>query len=265
MEPLAHLQSPFFTDTHRELATGVRAWAHEHGAGAEHSEDRDAVDARCRHLVRELGREGLLRYCTRAADGGALKDFDVRSLSLIREILAWHDPLADFAFAMQGLGSAPISLAGSPALKSRYLPGVAAGTAIAAFALSEPQAGSDVAAMECCARSVGAAYQLDGCKTWISNGGIADFYCVFARTAPAELRNDGSAVAQGISAFVVDADAPGLHIEKRIDSMAPHPLADPDENPAAVATENDATGDPLPCSAVPGPVSRPGPDRLGQL
>jgi acyl-CoA dehydrogenase len=225
MEPLAHLQSPFFADPHRELATRVRAWAHAHRGEAEHSEDRDAVDARCRHLVRELGREGLLRYCIRAADGGALADFDVRSLALLRETLAWHDPLADFAFAMQGLGSAPISLAGSPELKSRYLPGVAAGSAIAAFALSEPQAGSDVAAMECYAQPAGAGYQLDGCKTWISNGGIADFYCVFARTAPAERRNDGSTLAQGISAFVVDANAPGLHIEERIDSMAPHPLA----------------------------------------
>jgi acyl-CoA dehydrogenase len=225
MEALAHLQSPFFADSHRDLATRVHAWAQAHRAEAEHSEDRDAVDARCRNLVQELGREGLLRYCIRAADGGALEDFDVRSLALIRETLAWHDPLADFAFAMQGLGSAPISLAGSAALKTRYLPGVAAGTAIAAFALSEPQAGSDVAAMECCARPAGAGYQLDGCKTWISNGGIADFYCVFARTAPAELRTDGSTLAQGISAFVVDADAPGLRIEERIDSMAPHPLA----------------------------------------
>ena len=225
MEPFAHLQSPFFTDTHRELAARVRVWAHEHQGDAEQSEERDAVDARCRHLVQELGREGLLRYCIRAEDGGALADFDVRSLALIRETLAWHDPLADFAFAMQGLGSAPISLAGSAPLRSRYLPGVAAGSAIAAFALSEPQAGSDVAAMECYAQPVGAGYQLDGCKTWISNGGIADFYCVFARTAPAERRNDGSTLAQGISGFVVDADAPGLHVEERIDSMAPHPLA----------------------------------------
>src|ERR1700735_3365167 len=98
MDPLAHLQSPFFTDTHRELATRVCVWAHEHQGNAEHAEDRDAVDARCRHLVRELGREGLLRYCIRAEDGGALADFDVRSVGLIRETLAWHDPLADFSF-----------------------------------------------------------------------------------------------------------------------------------------------------------------------
>jgi acyl-CoA dehydrogenase len=126
---------------------------------------------------------------------------------------------------MQGLGSAPISLAGSPALKSRYLPGVAAGSLIAAFALSEPQAGSDVAAMQCFARADGEHYVLDGCKTWISNGGIADFYCVFARTAAAQLKSDGSTLAQGISAFVVDATTPGLSIEARIDSMSPHPLA----------------------------------------
>jgi alkylation response protein AidB-like acyl-CoA dehydrogenase len=172
-----------------------------------------------------LGSAGFLRYCIRAQDGGVLADFDVRSLAILRETLAWHDPLADFAFAMQGLGSAPISLAGSLHLKSKYLPGVAAGATIAAFALSEPQAGSDVAAMECFARPAGAHYVLNGCKTWISNGGIADFYCVFARTATAQLRSDGSTLAQGISAFVVDADTPGLSIAARIDSMAPHPLA----------------------------------------
>jgi alkylation response protein AidB-like acyl-CoA dehydrogenase len=225
MEPFAHLESPLFGAAHRELAARARAWTQERSAAGSHSEDRDAVDALCRNLVQDLGRAGFLRYCIRAQDGGELADFDVRSLALLRETLAWHDPLADFAFAMQGLGSAPISLAGSLHLKSKYLPGVAAGTAIAAFALSEPQAGSDVAAMECFARPAGAHYVLDGCKTWISNGGIADFYCVFARTAAAQLRSDGSTLAQGISAFVVDADAPGLSIEKRIDSMAPHPLA----------------------------------------
>jgi acyl-CoA dehydrogenase len=225
MEPLAHLDSPLFAAAHRELAERARAWAEKRGGAAGRREDRDAVDAQCRSLVQDLGRAGFLRYCIREADGGVLPDFDVRSLALMRETLAWHDPLADFAFAMQGLGSAPISLAGSPELKHQYLPGVAAGTSIAAFALSEPQAGSDVAAMECCARPAGADYLLDGCKTWISNGGIADFYCVFARTAAAQIRNDGSTRAQGISAFVVDANAPGLRIEARIDSMAPHPLA----------------------------------------
>jgi acyl-CoA dehydrogenase len=149
----------------------------------------------------------------------------VRALALIRETLAYHDGLADFAFAMQGLGSGAITLAGSPAIKQKYLPRVAAGEAIAAFALSEPDAGSDVAAIKCSARLDGDSYVLDGQKTWISNGGIADFYCVFARTSPAELRPDGSVTARGISAFVVDSNAPGFSIAERIDVIAPHPLA----------------------------------------
>jgi acyl-CoA dehydrogenase len=152
-------------------------------------------------------------------------EFDVRSLALIRETLAWHNGLADFAFAMQGLGSGSISLAGSREIKHRYLPRVAAGEAIAAFALSEPDAGSDVAAIKCNARRDGDFYVLDGEKTWISNGGIADFYCVFARTSPPEFRADNSVAARGISAFVVDADTPGFSIAKRIDVIAPHPLA----------------------------------------
>ena len=225
MQSLAHLDMPFFAAEHRELAARVRAFAHARLHEAARAEDRDATDAACRKLVQDLGHAGFLRYCIRAEDGGALQDFDVRSLALIRETLAWHDALADFAFAMQGLGSAPISLAGSAALKARYLPAVAAGSAIAAFALSEPQAGSDVAAMECVARASGSDYILDGCKTWISNGGIADFYCVFARTAPAEMRSDGATLGRGISAFVVDAGLHGLIIEDRIDAMSPHPLA----------------------------------------
>src|SRR5262249_22007740 len=129
------------------------------------------------------------------------------------------------AFAMQGLGSGAISLAGSHEIKHRYLPRVAAGELIAAFALSEPEAGSDVAALKCTARKEGDSYVLDGQKTWISNGGIADFYCVFARTSPAELKPDGSVTARGISAFVVDAGTPGFSIARRIDVIAPHPLA----------------------------------------
>jgi acyl-CoA dehydrogenase len=225
MQPLPHLDTPFFAAEHRELAARVRAWAEARSGDAARTADQNTTDAACRKLVRDLGSAGLLRYCIRAADGGVAADFDVRSLALIRESLAWHDALADFAFAMQGLGSAPISLAGSAAQKTRYLPAVANGTAIAAFALSEPQAGSDVAAMECYARPADGGYLLDGCKTWISNGGIADFYCVFARTAPAERRSDGAATSRGISAFVVDAQQPGLHIEERIEAMSPHPLA----------------------------------------
>src|ERR1700744_3344176 len=138
---------------------------------------------------------------------------------------ARHDPLADFAFAMQGLGSGAISLAGSPDIKDRYLPRVASGEAIAAFALSEAAAGSDVAAISCRARRDGDSYVLDGEKTWISNGGIAEFYCVFARTSEPEVRPDGTVAARGISAFVVNADTPGFSIARRIDVISPHPLA----------------------------------------
>jgi alkylation response protein AidB-like acyl-CoA dehydrogenase len=184
------------------------------------------VDDACRALVRDLGRAGWTRYSVpEEATGGQSANFDVRSLALIRETLARHDALADFAFAMQGLGSGAISLAGSPEIRRRYLPRVAAGDAIAAFALSESNAGSDVAAIQCAARREGDSYVLDGEKTWISNGGIADFYCIFARTQAAELRADGSVAARGISAFVVDAGTPGLGISRRIDVMSPHPLA----------------------------------------
>jgi acyl-CoA dehydrogenase len=222
---------PFFTPEHRELAGQLDGWAAAHIADRRHGDDRDSVDAACRGLVRALGGAGWTRYSVPYTTPGAAAEsanaarFDVRALALIRETLAWHDGLADFAFAMQGLGSGAISLAGSAQLQARYLPDVAAGRSIAAFALSEPNAGSDVAAIECSARLDGDSYVLDGEKTWISNGGIADFYCVFARTQPAELRPDGSVAARGISAFVVDAGIAGLHIKERIDVIAPHPLA----------------------------------------
>jgi len=219
------LQWPFFDEPHRRLATEVRAWATTNLADAPHPADRAAVDARCRELVALLGKAGLLRHCVRAADGGAAADFDARSICLLRESLAWWDGLADFAFAVQGLGSAPLSLAGSAPLRARYLPRVAQGKAIAAFALSEPEAGSDVAAMQTSAQRDGASYRLSGAKTWISNGGIADFYCVFARTEPARARADGSVAAEGISAFVVEPCDPGFAVAERIDAMAPHPLA----------------------------------------
>jgi acyl-CoA dehydrogenase len=183
------------------------------------------VDQRCRELVSALGRAGLTRYCVRAADGGELAEFDARAICLVRESLAWWDGLADFAFAMQGLGSGALSLAGNDALRARYLPRVAQGEAIAAFALSEPDAGSDVAAMQCSARLDGDHYVLDGVKTWISNGGIADFYCVFARTSTGVQRPDGTTEARGISAFVVEPGDPGFAVESRIDVIAPHPLA----------------------------------------
>jgi acyl-CoA dehydrogenase len=214
------LELPFFTPRHRELAVGLDAWAERHLANRGAAEDRDSVDQACRELVRDLGTSGWTRYCVPGESA-----FDVRSLALIRETLARHDALADFAFAMQGLGSGPISLAGGVEMKQRYLPRVASGEAIAAFALSESNAGSDVAAIQCGAHRNGDHYVLDGEKTWISNGGIADFYCVFARTSAAEQRADGSVTARGVSAFVVDAHAPGFSISRRIDVMSPHPLA----------------------------------------
>ena len=219
------LDWPFFDDSHRTLVATVDDWATQHLQVGKHPLGRVDVDLRCRDLVKALGMAGLAAYGVASVYSGARAGFDVRSISLIRETLAWHDGLADFAFAMQGLGSGAISLAGSELLQRQYLPRVARGDAIAAFALSEPQAGSDVAAMQCSAQRDGDHYVLNGEKTWISNGGIADFYCVFARTSPADVRPDGSVAARGISAFVVNADAPGLSIESRIDVMAPHPLA----------------------------------------
>ena len=220
------LHWPFFGPEHRELGVRARAFAADELAGPAHPEDRESVDRRCRALVRALGRAGLTRYCVRAADGGALADWDARAICLVRETLASADGLADFAFAMQGLGSGALSLAADASLRARYLPRVAAGEALAAFALSEPEAGSDVAAIRCAARRVGDEYVLDGTKTWVSNGGIADFYCVFARTSPGERRADGTISAQGISAFVVEPTDPGFRVAERIDVIAPHPLAE---------------------------------------
>ncbi|MDE2304436.1 MAG: acyl-CoA dehydrogenase family protein [Gammaproteobacteria bacterium] len=220
------LQWPFFAAEHREVAAQVRAFAERELGRGDHPQTREAVDARCRALVAALGRAGLTRYCVRAADGGALEDWDARAICLVREGLAREDALADFAFAMQGLGSGALSIAGDAALRARYLPRVAAGEAIAAFALSEPEAGSDVAAMRCTAHLDRDHYRLDGVKTWISNGGIADFYCVFARTAPGEIRADGSIGAGGITAFVVEPGDAGFGVSQRIDVIAPHPLAE---------------------------------------
>jgi alkylation response protein AidB-like acyl-CoA dehydrogenase len=169
-------------------------------------------------LARALGDAGLLRHCVPAAFGGASEAIDSRALCLLRESLAYHDGLADFAFAMQGLGTGAISLAGTDAMRQAVLPKVSKGEWLSAFALSEPDAGSDVAAMQCAARKDGDHYVLDGEKTWISNGGIADVYCVFARTGEAP-------GTRGISAFVVYADTPGFEIAERIEVIAPHPLA----------------------------------------
>ncbi len=216
----AHLALPFFDDAHRALAEGLVPWA------AEQEVDETDDRAACRDWVRRLGAGGWLRYCVPAAHGGALPALDSRALVLLRETLAYHSPLADFAFAMQGLGSGAITLAGSPAQQAHYLQGVARGELIAAFALSEPEAGSDVGAMKTIAKSAypsggngqKTSYFLTGTKTWISNGGIADFYCVFAKTDPA-------GGTRGISAFIVDANTPGLDASRHIHVMAPHPLA----------------------------------------
>ena len=216
----AHYELPFFDDAHRDQARALDAWAAQQVGAIAHADSRNGVDAACRAWVRALGDGGLLRFCVAAEFGGARPGLDSRALVIARETLAYHDGLADFAFAMQGLGSGAITLEGSAELKAHWLPRVARGEAIAAFALSEPAAGSDVAALQCAAREEGEDWVLDGEKTWISNGGIADFYCVFARTGGA-----GKSSTQGISAFVVPADAPGLEIAERIDVIAPHPLA----------------------------------------
>jgi acyl-CoA dehydrogenase len=213
MSDTQYLDWPFLEPRHKQLAIDLDAWAvrhisHDHGAD---------VDTECRSLVRLLGQAGWLRHAV-GGKHGAAEAIDTRAICLIRETLARHSGLADFAFAMQGLGSGAISLQGTPEQKERYLPRVAAGAAIAAFALSEPGAGSDVAAMQCNAHVDGTHAVLNGEKTWISNGGIADFYVVFARTGEAP-------GARGISAFIVDADTPGLEIAERIDVIAPHPLA----------------------------------------
>jgi alkylation response protein AidB-like acyl-CoA dehydrogenase len=210
MADKSYLDWPFFDGRHVDLEEALDVWAAAHVRDL-HGMD---VDADCRRLVRMLGEGGWLRH----AIGGAGAPIDTRALCLIRETLARHNGLADFAFAMQGLGSGALSLFGTEAQRERYLPRVARGEAIAAFALSEPDAGSDVAALRCTARLEGDAYVLDGDKTWISNGGIADFYVVFARTGEAP-------GARGIGAFVVDAGTPGFTIAERLAVIAPHPLA----------------------------------------
>ena len=220
MNSASHLAWPFFDEVHRVFKTELQDWtskqfADQHG----HDESRDAIDRECMSLVKALGQGGWLKPAIAGKlHGGASEVIDTRTICLLREELAWHHGLADFAFAMQGLGSGAISLKGTPEQQAAYLPRVAKGDALAAFALSEPDAGSDVAAMQCSALATADGYRLNGLKTWISNGGIADFYVVFARTGEAP-------GARGISAFIVDANSPGLEIAERIDVVAPHPLA----------------------------------------
>ena len=209
------LNWPFFDDGHRRFAAALVRFADATLPALPH----DDIDAVCRARVKALGEADFLKAVVPAEHGGLHPRLDVRTLCLGREILAARDALADFAFAMQGLGSASISLFGSPATKARYLPPVCRGKAIAAFALSEPEAGSDVAALATTAIPDGRSHCLiNGTKTWISNGGIADHYVVFARSGE-------GAGARGLSAFVVDADAPGLSVTERIEIIAPHPLA----------------------------------------
>lgn len=200
MDRFAHYDWPFLDRAHAALSREVETWALANLAHA-HGNDADAI---CRKVVKDLGRHGWLKYSVAAQP-------DVRTIALIREILAYHSGLADFAFVMQGLGSGPIVLAGSDAQKKAWLPRVAAGEAIAAFALSEPDAGSDVAAMTTTAQRAGGGWRIDGVKTWISNGGIADFYVVFAKAQ------------EGICAFIVEAK--DLDASERIDIIAPHPMA----------------------------------------
>lgn len=216
MADRSFLDWPFFDDSHRDLATRLDEWCvAEDLAGAHDEQD---VDAECRALLTRLGAGGWLRYAVPKAFGGVHERIDVRSLCVIRETLARHSGLADFVFAMQGLGSGTISLFGSAEQQARYLPDVASGAKMAAFALTELESGSDVAAMETAARVVPDGYVVDGAKTYISNGGIADYYVLFARTGEAP-------GARGISAFLVDAATPGLRIAERIRVIAPHPLA----------------------------------------
>ncbi len=220
MADTSYLAWPFFDDGHRDFAREVERWAVEALPrlldGAEDSPD--AVYACVSRLVAELGKAGLLRVCVPGAYGGLRENLDVRSLCLAREILGRVSGLADFALAMQGLGSVPVTLYGSEDQKRSILPRVVAGSAIAAFALSEPDAGSDVAAITTTAARDGDSWRLDGIKTWISNGGLASYYVVFARSGEAP-------GAKGLSAFIVDADTPGLDASERIEVIAPHPLA----------------------------------------
>jgi acyl-CoA dehydrogenase len=204
MADRSFLSWPFFEDRHRDVAARLDDWCARH-LPVDH---RD-VDAACRELVRVLGRDGWLKHTA--------PDLDVRTLALIRETLARHDGLADFAFAMQGLGAGAITLFGT-AGQRRWLERTRSGEAVAAFALTEPRSGSDVAAMETSAVRDGDGWVLNGEKTWISNGGIADLYCVFARTGEAP-------GARGLSAFIVPGDAPGLRVVERLETIAPHPLA----------------------------------------
>ena len=214
--PTTHLALPFFDDVHRDLGVRLVDWISDQQV--DESDDRRA----CREWVKRLGAAGWLRYCVPAGNngalGGALDKLDSRALVILRESLAFHSSLADFALAMQGLGSGAITLAGTSAQQAAYLPQVASGAKIAAFALSEADAGSDAGAMTTSATQYPGGWTINGSKTWISNGGIADFYVTFAKT-------DQEAGTRGVTAFIVNADTPGLDSSEYIAVMSPHPLA----------------------------------------
>jgi len=225
------LDWPFFDQEHRRTALALREWTKDNRDSLEPANHKtSALDDHCRHIVALLGEAGWLRQSVSSVYGGVRDRLDVRSLCLCREILAYTSGLADFAFAMQGLGSGPISLFGSEAQKRRYLPRVAKGETITAFAISEPDAGSDVAAMTTRAVKDGGNYVIDGIKTWISNAELADVYVVFARTSEAP-------GARGLSAFVVDAGNPNLEVTERIPVIAPHPLGTLKFDGCRVSTE----------------------------
>jgi len=216
MSDKSFLAWPFFEPQHHVLQSAAADFAK---AVVPALVDHHDPDGSCRRLVAALGKSGLLRHAVTAPYGGLLEKFDVRSLCLIRETLSYADGLADFAFAMQGLGTGPVTLFGTEEQKRKWLPPIAEGKAISAFALSEPEAGSDVAALACAAQPDGNDHVvIEGEKTWISNGGIADRYVVFCRTGEAP-------GAKGLSAFMVEAGTPGLAIAERLETISPHPLA----------------------------------------
>lgn len=208
MPDQSFLSWPFFEDHHRALAQALETWCQAH-LPVDHTD----VDAATISLVRLLGDGGWLQH----SGAGPGEKLDVRSLCLIRETLARHDGLADFAFAMQGLGMGAVSLFGTDAQRE-WLGKTRTGAALSAFALTEPGSGSDVAATATTATAVQGGYLLNGEKTYISNGGIADVYVIFARTGEAP-------GARGLSAFLMPADLPGLEVVERIEVIAPHPLA----------------------------------------
>jgi acyl-CoA dehydrogenase len=218
MADRSFLTWPFLEEKHAALYDRVEAWAKAHAAIMHGPDESSASAAKVvRNLVAEMGKEGFLTTATGGVDGAHFGPLDARSLCICREVLARYGGLADFAFAMQGLGTGPIGLFGTAKQKQKYLPAIAQGKAISAFALSEQAAGSDVSSLAMTATRVGEGWRLDGEKTWISNAGIADLYVVFARTGEAP-------GAKGLSAFIVEATAPGFSVPKTIDLIAPHPI-----------------------------------------